>query len=114
MKIQPMGDRILIKVIKIEEHKGIIMPQNVIISGNAAIGEIVGLGQGYLSDKKDEITQKSLWDPLESKVNERIIFNSRAGLALSKNYRLIHENEIIAKINDQGIDIGDELLSGDE
>lgn len=113
MKIQPMGDRILIKVIKIEEHKGIIIAQTATVSGSAAVGEVIGLGQGYLSDKKTD-DGKAIWDSLDSKVGERIIFNARAGLALSPKYRLIHENEIIAKINDTGIDIGDELLSGDE
>lgn len=113
MKIKPVGDRILIRIIKLQEQgaiKGVIVPEHITISGGAGVAEILGLGQGYLSEKDG----KQSWEPLEAKVGERILFNSKAGLALSKKYRLIRESEIIAKIAEDGVDIGNELLSGDD
>lgn len=116
MKIKPIGDRILLRIIKIQEQgvvKHVVLPEHVTFSGNVGIAEVIGVGQGYLSDKKTD-DGKQIWDPLETKVGEKIIFNSRAGLGLSKNYRLIRESEIVAKISDDGVDVGDELLGGDE
>lgn len=111
-----MGDRILLRIIKIQEQgivKNIVVPEGMLISGNAGVAEVIGIGQGYLSDKKTEDGQ-STWEPLETKIGEKILFNSKAGLGLSKKYRLIRETEIIAKITGDGVDIGDELLGGDE
>jgi len=116
MKIKPVGDRILLKIIKIQEqiiNKNIVLPDVVTFGGNIGVAEVIGIGQGYLSDKKTENNQP-IWEPLETKVGEKIIFNSRAGLGLSKTYRIIRESEIIAKLTADGIDIGDELLGGDE
>ena len=115
MKIRPIGDRILIRIIKIQDNifKNVVIPEHITIGGSAGVGEIVGLGQGYLSnDKSDD--GKAIWEPLESKVGEKILFNAKAGLALSKKFRLIRESEVIAKLSEDGIDIGDELLSGDD
>ena len=116
MKIQPMGDRILIRIMKLQEQnvvKGVFIPEHVTIGGSVGVAEVVGLGQGYMSN--DKISEgQTTWDPLETKIGERILFNSKAGIGLSKKYRLIRESEIVAKICDAGIDIGNELLSGDE
>lgn len=112
MKILPIGDRILIKIIKLEMHKGIILPDRTMLQGTAATAEVIGLGQGYTSDKKAD-DNKTIWEPLESKIGDKIIFNARAGLGLTPEYRLIHESEIIARICDDGIDIGDKILTGD-
>ncbi len=113
MKIKPEGDRILIKIIKIQDQGvikgGLVLPDSITFNGNAGVAEIIGLGKGYLSDKKND-DGTSIWEPLESKVGERIIFNSRAGLALSKKFRMIRESEILAKICDEGVDVGDELI----
>jgi co-chaperonin GroES (HSP10) len=116
MKIKPLGDRILIKILKINEVyaskiKGIALPDIYKAGGNVGVAEIIGIGQGYMSEKKDE-NQVQLWDPLESKVGERIIFNSKAGLGLSDKFRLIRESEIVAKISNDGVEIGDELFDG--
>ena len=116
MKVLPVGDRILIRIVKIQEQgvvKGIIIPESVTTGGSVGIGEICGLGQGYLSNDKDK-KGNSIWDPLESKIGERIIFNSRAGLGLSKKYRLIRESEIIARLCKEGVDIGNEILDGND
>jgi len=115
MKILPLGDRILLRIIKVQEQGvikgGLVIPESVTISGAAGVGEIVAVGMGYLMDKKTD-DGKPMWESLESRVGERIIFNSRAGLALSKKFRFIRESEIIAKIGDDGYNIGDELLDG--
>ncbi len=115
MKIKPTGDRILIRIIKIQEQgvvKGVIIPESVTTGGNVGIAEICGLGQGYLSNDKDK-KGNSIWDPLESKIGDRIIFNARAGLGLSKKYRLIRESEILANLCKDGVDIGSDFW-GDE
>jgi len=113
MKIKPTGDRLLVRVIKLEMHKGIVLPDRTMLQGSAATAEVMGLGQGYLSDKKTD-NGKDIWNDLDSKVGDKIIFNARAGLGLTPKYRLIHESEIIARICEEGTDIGDEILSGDD
>lgn len=116
MKISPIGDRILLRVIKIQEQNvklKIVLPESVMMGGTVGVAEVIGIGQGYLSDKKTNDGEQ-IWDPLETKIGARILFNARAGLGLSKKYRLIRESEIVAKITADGVDIGDELLGGDE
>ena len=113
MKIKPTGDRLLVKIVKIEEFKGILLAHTTTINGSAAIGDVIGLGEGYLSSEKNaDGTQK--WDLLEAKVGERIIFNARAGLALTQKIRLIRESEVLAKIGEEGTDIGDSEIIGIE
>lgn len=115
MKIIATGDRIVIRVLNLNEQKvtkGIIMPDHMTtFGGSAGVAEIVGLGMGYLGDKKDG---KQLWEPLESKIGERILFNNKAGVGLTRRYRLIRESEILARLDKKGTDIGEGLLGGDE
>ncbi len=109
MKIAPTGNRLLVKVLTRDSYKSIALPQAVTIQGSAAIGDVIGVGPGYLSDKTTD-DGKKIYDATEIKVGERIIFNMRAGLVLSKTYRLIREDEVIAAINSEGVEIGDELF----
>ena len=115
MKIKPTGDRIVIRVLNLNEqklNKGIIMPDHITtFGGSAGVAEIVGIGSGYLGDKKDGV---QLWEPLESKIGERILFNNKAGVGLTKKYRLIRESEILARIDPEGTDIGEGLLGSDD
>jgi len=114
MKIMPVGDRILIRVVKIQEqivNRSIVVPESVTIGGSIGIGEIIGLGEGYLTEKKTD-DGAQIFDPLESKIGDRIIFNARAGLGLSRKYRLIRESEIVARVKNTGVDLGDEFLDG--
>lgn len=113
MKIKPTGDRILLRIIKIQEQnvvKGVVIPEHITIGGSIGIGEIIGLGQGYLTEKIED--GKPVWDKLESKIGDRVIFNAKAGLPLSKKYRIIRESEIVANLSNDGTDIGNELLDG--
>jgi len=113
MKIAPTGNRLLVKVSKVRNYKSIALPQGTSLQGSASIGEIVAVGPGYLSDKKTD-DGKSIYDATEIKIGEKIIFNMRAGLVLSSEYRLIREDEVIGKVAEMGFEIGDELFSSDD
>ncbi len=112
MKIQPTGNRLLVKVVKTQSYKGIALPQSVTIQGSAAIGDVIGVGPGYLSEKETE-DGKKIYDATEIKIGEKIVFNMRAGLVLSSDYRLIREDEVLARINSDGVEIGDNLFVED-
>lgn len=110
MKILPTGNRLLVKTEKITNYKNVLLPQGTTFQGAASVGEVIGIGPGYLSDKKTD-DGKVIYDPMEIKIGEKIIFNMRAGLVLSSNFRLIREDEVIAKVSDLGTEIGDELFT---
>lgn len=105
MKITPNGDRILVKILKIDTTSGgIIVPDRFQLI--SSFGEVVAVGPGYLSDEKTN-EGKDIWEPLESKVGDQIVFFKQAGVALSENFKLIHDKDVLATINDKGFDIGD-------
>lgn len=105
MKIKPKGDRILVRILKKEMTTGgIILPEKFQLI--SSLGEVVAVGPGYLTDKKTD-DNKEIWEPLESKLNDKIVFFKQAGVALSENYRLIHDKDVLATIDENGFEIGD-------
>ena len=109
MKILPTGNRLLVKILTRDAYKSIVLPKTVTIQGSAAVGIVAITGPGYLSEKLTD-DGKKIYDATEIKAGEKIILNMRAGLVLNKKYRLIREDEVIAKVNDLGFEIGDELF----
>lgn len=105
MKIKPLGDRLLIKILKVETTSGgIVLPERFQMI--SSLGEVVATGPGYLSDEKNE-DKSEKWDPCENKIGDKIFFFSKAGVALSEKYRLLHDKDVLAKISDDGFEIGD-------
>jgi len=111
MKILPKGDRIVIRVLNLNEQKAlktIVMPDHITtFGGSAGVAEVCGIGPGYLGEKKDGV---QLWEPLEVKVGDRILFNNKAGVGLTKHHRLIRESEVLATLDEKGTDIGEGIL----
>lgn len=104
MKIKPMGDRLLVKILKTETTSGgIVLPDKFQLI--SSLGEVVMTGPGYLSDKKTK-DGKDIWDPTESKIGSKIFFFKQAGVALSEKFRLIHDKDVLARIDDSGFEIG--------
>lgn len=105
MKIKPKGDRLLVRTLKKEMSQGgIILPEKFQLI--SSLGEVVATGPGYLSDKKTD-DGKEIWDPLESKIGDKIVFFKQAGVSLSENYRLIHDKDVLATLDESGFEIGD-------
>jgi chaperonin GroES len=106
MKIKPLGDRLLVKILKTETTSGgILLPDKFQLI--SSLGEVVATGPGYLSDEKTE-DKKDKWDPTFSKVGDKIFFFKQSGVALSEKYRLLHDKDVLARIDDEnGFEIGD-------
>lgn len=105
MRIRPLGDRLLVRILKAETTSGgIILPEKFQLI--SSLGEVVATGPGYLSDKKTD-DNKEIWDPLESKIGDKVFFFKQAGVALSEKYRLIHDKDVLAKIDKDGFEVGD-------
>ena len=72
MKLKPLGDRIVVKVLS-EEKKtkgGIVLPDTA--KENPTEGEVVAVGTGKILDNGTK-------QPVEVKVGDRIIFSKYAG-----------------------------------
>jgi len=106
MKIKPLGDRLLVKILKTETTSGgIVLPDKFQMI--SSLGEVVATGLGYLSDKKTA-DEKEIWDSLESKIGDKIFFFSKAGVTVSEKFRLIHDKDVLARLDDKdGFEIGD-------
>lgn len=105
MKIKPLGDRLLIKILKVETTSGgILLPEKFQLV--SSLGEVVATGPGYLGDEKNTDGSEK-WDPTLSKVGDKVFFFKQSGVALSEKYRLLHDKDILAKISDDGFEIGD-------
>ena len=105
MKIIPTGDRLLIKMLKIETSKGgIFLPQKMQML--ATVGEIIATGPGYLSDEKNE-DGSDKWEETEHKVGEKVLFYSKAGVVINDQYRLLHDRDVLAVVSDDGAEVGD-------
>lgn len=106
MKIKPLGDRLLIKILKVETTSGgILLPDKFQLI--SSFGEVVATGLGYLSDEKN-LDGSEKWDPTLSKVGDKVFFFKQSGVALSEKYRLLHDKDILAKVEEKtGFEIGD-------
>ena len=107
MKIVPLGDRVIVKKLKMEMTAGgIFLPSGMQVRGT--VGEIVAVGPGYLEDDASEDKEEK-WTPLQVKVGQRVCFFENAGVPLSKDLRILKEREILAVESEskEAIDLGD-------
>ncbi|AIS51758.1 10 kDa chaperonin [Thermoanaerobacter kivui] len=91
MRLKPLGDRVVVKVIQAEEvtKGGVILPGTA--KEKPQQGEVVAVGTGqYIDGKKVE---------LEVKVGDRVIFSKYAGTEVKldgEEYLLLRESDILA------------------
>ena len=87
MKLKPLGDRVVIKLVEAEEKtkSGIVLPSSA--KEQPQIAEVIAIGEDILNDdkKKDQI-----------KVNDKVIFSKYAGTEV----KIDGEEYTICKLND--------------
>lgn len=92
MKLKPLGDRVVIKKVEVEEttDSGIVLPSSA--QEQPHMAEVVALGSGILDNekKKDEI-----------KVGDTVIFSKYAGTEVKvagEDLTILKLNEILAVV----------------
>ncbi len=91
MTIKPLGDRVVVKMIEMEEttKSGIVLPGTA--KEKPQIAEIVAVGPGGVVDGKDVVMQVS--------VGDRVLISKYAGTEVkidSKEYTILRQNDILA------------------
>lgn len=93
MNIRPLGDRIIIKVIEMEEttKSGIVLPGTA--KEKPMQGEVLAVGSGEMVDGKKI--------PLELKVGDKVIYSKYAGTEVKMDggeYLILRQNDVLAVI----------------
>ena len=92
MKIQPLADRIMVKVLDAKEvtKGGIVLPDTAQEKPQEA--EVIAVGKGKVSDEGKTI-------PPEVKVGDKILFGKYTGTEVTldgKEYLILKEEDILA------------------
>ena len=92
MKIQPLADRILVKVLEAKDvtKGGIVLPDTAKEKPQEA--EVVAVGKGRISDEGKVITP-------EVKAGDKILFGKYTGTEITvddKEYLILKEEDILA------------------
>ena len=94
MKIKPLGDRVLVQRMDVEEKKGgIIIPDTA--KEKPKTGKIIELGLG----KRDE---DGKWIDFSVKKGDKVLFESYAGTEVTikgEEYLIMREESIIGVVN---------------
>ena len=95
MSIRPIGDRIAVKPVAVEEKtkSGIVLPGSA--QEKPHQGEVVAVGSGYVS----QATGQRI--PLEIKVGDKVVYGKHAGIDVKfdgEELILLTENEILVVI----------------
>ncbi|HDI51734.1 co-chaperone GroES [candidate division KSB1 bacterium] len=94
MKIKPLADRVVVKLIEPEENVkgGIIIPDTA--KEKPQQGEVVAVGPGRITENGNKI-------PMEVKVGDRVLFGKYAGTEVTvddQEYLIMKESDILAVI----------------
>jgi chaperonin GroES len=94
VKINPLGDRVVIKASPAEEKTkgGIILPDTA--KEKPVVGEVVAAGPGKHADDGKLV-------PLELKVGDRVLYGKYSGTEVTldgQEYLIMRESDIFAKI----------------
>lgn len=96
MKIQPLGDRVVVKVAEVKEEKtksGLYVPDTAKEKPQEA--EVMAVGPGALNDKGVRI-------PIELAVGDKIIFSKYGGMEIKvdgDDYLILSaERDVLAKL----------------
>jgi len=92
MKIQPLGERILVEVLEAKEKTkgGIVLPDTAKEKPQEA--KVVAVGKGKLSEEGKVL-------PLEVKVGDKILFGKYSGTEVTmddKEYLILKEEDVLA------------------
>lgn len=94
MKVRPLGDRVLVKPLEVEEKKkgGIIIPDTA--KEKPQEGKVIAVGKG-------RITEEGKTLPLDVKVGDRILFGKYSGNEIKiddEDYLIVKEEDILGII----------------
>jgi len=94
MKIQPLGERIVIEVLEAKEKTkgGIVLPDTA--KEKPQEGKVVAVGKGRMSDDGKSV-------PLQVKVGDRILYGKYSGTEVNideKELLIIKEEDILAVV----------------
>jgi len=92
MKIQPLGDRVVIEVLEAKEKTkgGIVLPDSA--KEKPQEGKVVAVGKGKVADDGKVI-------PLEVKAGDKILYGKYSGSEVTiddKEYLIMKEEDILA------------------
>ncbi|MCX7721193.1 MAG: co-chaperone GroES [Dictyoglomus thermophilum] len=96
MKLRPIGDRVVVKVIEQEEKTkgGIVLPDTA--KEKPQQGKVIAVGTGRILDNGQKV-------PLEIKEGDRVIFAKYAGTEVKiegEEYLILSERDILAVIEE--------------
>ena len=91
MTIKPLGDRVVVKMIEMEEttKSGIVLPGTA--KEKPQIAEIMAVGPGGVVDGKDVVMQVT--------VGDRVLISKYAGTEVkidNKEFTILRQNDILA------------------
>lgn len=94
MKVRPLGDRVLVKPLEVEEKKkgGIIIPDTA--KEKPQEGKVIAVGKG-------KITEEGKVIPLDVKVGDKILFGKYSGNEIKiddEDYLIVKEEDILGII----------------
>jgi chaperonin GroES len=89
-QIRPLGDRVVVKVLKQEKTAGgIVLPETA--QEKPQLGEVIAAGPGRLDDKGNRL-------PMDVKKGDRILFAKYAGTEVKLDgdeYLLLSEKDVL-------------------
>lgn len=96
MKLKPLGDRILVKAIEVEERtkSGIVLPDTA--KEKPQQGKVLAVGQGRLLDNGQLV-------PLQVKEGDRVLYSKYSGTEVkieNEEYLVLSERDILAIIEE--------------
>jgi len=96
LKIQPLGDRLVVKVVEVAEEKtksGLFVPDTAKEKPQEA--EVLAVGPGALNEKGERI-------PMDVAVGDKVIFSKYGGTEVKINgeeFLIMSSRDILAKFN---------------
>lgn len=96
MRIQPLADKIVVKVMEVTEEKtksGLYVPDTA--KEKPQEGEVLAVGPGLMNDQGERL-------PMTVAVGDRVIFSKYAGTEIKldgEEYLIMAERDILAKLN---------------
>ena len=96
MKIQPLGDRVLVEPVKEEEGKkgGIIIPDTA--KEKPQEGKVIAVGTGKIDEKGNKI-------PFNVKKGDKVLMPKYGGTEIKldgKEYQIMREEDILGVLED--------------
>jgi chaperonin GroES len=95
MKLKPLGDRVVLKLVEQEEKTrgGILLPDTA--KEKPQKGEVLAVGTGKVLDSGEKV-------PLDVKVGDRVIFARYSGTEVKvegEEYLIVSERDILAVVD---------------